>query len=208
MLRKTMVGVAALVFCAAPLAAQEAGGQAEGQVAADAFARAEAAGIPTSLLESKLAEGKAKGVAMARIEAAIERRTDALIRASETFTEAGVQGASEADLSVAADAIEGGVSAEVLQAVSTKAPRERRAVAIAALTHLVAEGVVDSEALVRVEAALDRGPDALADLTGQVGVGMDGRASGDVGRGDVGADGRGQVGVDVGAGIDAEPDLR
>lgn len=200
MFQRTMTGMAALLFFAAPLAAQQAEGQAEGQVAAEAFARAEAAGIPTSLLESKIAEGRAKGVDMARIEAAVESRTDALIRASEAFGEAGVEGASNAELSVAADALEGGVSAEVLQTISMEAPQERRAVAIAALTHLVAEGVVESEALVQVESALARGPDALADLAGQAGVGAG--VGADAGDGGVGADARGGAGVDVDVGSD------
>lgn len=207
MFRKSILGMATLLFLAAPLAAQQADGQAEGQVAAEAFARAEAAGIPTSLLESKLAEGRAKGVDMTRIEAAIERRTDALIHASEAFGEAGIEGVSNAELSVAADAIESGVSAEVLQAVSTTAPRERRAVAIAALTHLVAEGVVDSEALVQVETALASGPDALADLTGQARIAGEGGVGADIGEGNPGAAARGDVDVGVGAGVDAGADL-
>ncbi|MFW6089062.1 MAG: hypothetical protein ACODAB_04860 [Gemmatimonadota bacterium] len=191
MMRNSMfgAGAAALLLVAAPLAAQEA----QGEVAAESFARAEAAGVPLSLLESKVAEGRAKGVAMATIEAAIERRTEALIAASDALAEAGVEGASEADLSVAADALEGGVSAEVLQTISTTAPTERRAVAIAALTYLVAEGEVPEEALIRVETALQAGPEALANLAAEVGVGADAPGLG------VGA----EAGADGNAGVDA-----
>jgi len=195
MLRNSMLGAgaAAALLVAAPLAAQEARGDA----AAESFARAEAAGIPVSLLESKLAEGRAKGIPMATIEAALERRTEALIAASNAFAEAGVEDASEADLSVGADALEGGVTAEVLQTISTTAPTERRAVAIAALTYLVAEGQVPEEALIRVETALQNGPEALANLAAEAGVGAS-----------VGADAPGlgagaAAGADVNAGVDA-----
>ena len=43
-----------------------------------ALARARQVGIPVALLESKIAEGKAKGVSMERIAAAVERREAAL----------------------------------------------------------------------------------------------------------------------------------
>lgn len=195
MMRNSMLGagVAALLLIAAPLAAQEA----QGEVAAESFARAQAAGIPLSLLESKLAEGRAKGVATATIEAAIERRTEALIAASGVFAAAGVENAGEADFSVAADALEGGVSAEVLQTISATAPAERRAVAIAALTHLVAEGQLPEDALIRVETALQAGPEALANLAAEVGAGAS--AGADAPGLGVGA----AAGADVNAGVDA-----
>lgn len=186
MLRRATMAVVALALFAVPAEAQEAEGTAE------AFARAEAAGIPVSLLESKLAEGRAKGVAMDVIERAVQRRTDALIRAAATFEAAGIESAGEAELSVAADALESGVSEVVLQTISETAPQERRAVAIAALSHLVAVGEVPEQALARVEAALQRGPGALARLS----------ARGDVGAeaGGPGAAGAAGVDLDVGPG--------
>jgi len=48
-----------------------------------ALARAQQVGIPVALLESKIAEGKAKGVSLERIAAAIERRQTTLERASQ-----------------------------------------------------------------------------------------------------------------------------
>lgn len=186
MLRRTTTMVGALVLFAAPAFAQEAEGTAK------AFARAEAAGIPVSLLESKMAEGRAKGVPMEVIERAIERRADALIRAASTFEAAGVESAGEAELSVAADALESGVSEVVLQTISETAPQERRAVAIAALSYLVASGEVPEEALVRVEAALQHGPEALANLSARAGA----EAEGPGAAGAAGVD----VGVDVGTG--------
>ncbi|MFW6083914.1 MAG: hypothetical protein ACODAA_01760 [Gemmatimonadota bacterium] len=188
-------GIGALALCAAPLAAQEA------EVAADAFARAEAAGIPVELLESKLEEGRAKGIPTDVVEAAIQRRADALVRASAAMEAAGVENASTADLSVGADALEGGVSEAVLQEISTSAPRERRAVAIAALSHLVAAGTVPEEALSRVEDALARGPEALANLSARAGVAADAVPAGVFGEGEVdGAIGTGGIPSDVPAG--------
>jgi len=47
-----------------------------------ALARARQVGIPVALLESKIAEGKAKGVSLDRVAAAVERRQAALEKAS------------------------------------------------------------------------------------------------------------------------------
>jgi hypothetical protein len=53
--------------------------------------------------------------------------------------------------------------------VSETAPRDRRAVAIAALTQLVALGHVPEAALARVRDALQRGPQALMNLPAEAG---------------------------------------
>jgi hypothetical protein len=127
--------------------------------------RARSAGIPVELLESKIAEGKAKGVSLERIASAVERRLAALERASQVMR--GPRDAGTAGLGVAADALESGVSEAVLAAIADTAPRERRTVAIAALTELVELGHVPAEALNRVREALARGPEALANLPAQ-----------------------------------------
>ena len=134
-----------------------------------AVARARDAGIPVALLESKVAEGKAKGVPMERIAAAVERRETALEKANQAL---GGSDHGAADLSVAADAVESGVSAAVLKATADAAPRDRRVVAIAALTELVREGTVPEAALARVKDALKRGPEALANLPAQAAAGQ------------------------------------
>ena len=126
-----------------------------------ALSRARGAGIPVVLLESKLAEGKAKGIPLERIALAIERREGALERASQALRR---DPADAASLSVGADAIESGVSEAVLKAVAEDAPRDRRTVAIAALTQLVQQGAVPEAALAKVRNALKRGPDALSNL--------------------------------------------
>jgi len=132
-----------------------------------ALARARQVGAPVALLESKIAEGKAKGVPIDRIATAVERREAALERAGQVMN--GQETASEAELGLAADAIESGVSDAVLKAVSETAPRDRRAVAIAALTQLVLLGHVPEAALARVQEALKRGPQALLNLPAEAG---------------------------------------
>jgi hypothetical protein len=136
-----------------------------------ALARARQVGIPVALLESKIAEGKAKGVSMERIAAAIERREAALEKASQALR--GQPDAGE-NLSVGADAVEAGVSEVVLKAVADNAPRERRNVAIAALTQLVEQGIAPQKALDQVRQALKRGPEALANLPAQAAAQRDG----------------------------------
>jgi hypothetical protein len=155
-----------------------------------ALARAKQVGIPVSLLESKIAEGKAKGVSLDRIAAAIERRESNLEHASQVLK--GVQGTADADLAVAADALESGVSDAVLKAVSEAAPRDRRAVAIAALTQLVQMGHASDVALARVRDALKGKPEELLNLPAQEGRGR-GRGPDPVPAADA-ASGRGNAG--------------
>jgi hypothetical protein len=162
-----------LAISAAPLSAQTA----DERIGA-ALERAASAGVPAGLLESKLAEGKAKGVPMDRIAAAMEVRSENLVRAREAMAGAGVRQPSSTELAVAADALEGGVSAAAVAAVSTAAPSERRAVALAVLGELVAEGKLPEEALAQVQAALQRGPDALSNLPAQARAAREGAAGG------------------------------
>jgi hypothetical protein len=133
-----------------------------------AIARAREVGIPVALLESKVAEGRAKGIPLDRIAVAVERRAAALARASEALRG---QPDAPASLGVGADAIESGVSDAALRAVAENAPRERRNVAIAVLTQLVQQGHVSEDALARVRTALARGPEALANLPAEAGAG-------------------------------------
>jgi len=165
-----------------------------------AMARTQQAGIPVSLLESKIAEGRAKGVPMDRIAEAVDRRAAVLIRGRDAMGRARAD-ASAADLDAAADALGSGVSAAVLQTISETAPRDRRAVAITALTELVAMGQVPQQALDRVIEALARGPEALASLPGQAAARGQGRrgAPADAGRAGVGpGGGAGQAGPPAG----------
>jgi len=167
--RRTMktpfvVAITALLTAGALPAFAQGGPGAQERVDA-AIARARSQGVPVSLLESKMAEGKAKGVPLDRIAAAIERREASLERAAQAMKGHGAL--TDADLSVGGDAVEAGVSNAVLTAVTDSAPRERRAVAIAALTELVQRGIAPDAALARVREALKRGPDALAAVGGE-----------------------------------------
>jgi hypothetical protein len=154
---------ALMLLALAPVALQA---QSEEARIEEARTRMQSAGIPVSLIESKIEEGKAKGVPLDRIAFAVERRAAALVQA-QTAMSRSQQPLSEADLVAGADALGIGVSQAVLGTISEAAPRERRAVAIAALTELVAMDVVPEEALERVLEALARGPDALASLPAQ-----------------------------------------
>jgi hypothetical protein len=163
-----------------------------------ALARAREVGIPEALLQSKIAEGKAKGVSLERIAVAVERREAALERASQALHG---QPDATTSLGVGADAIESGVSEAALTAVAENAPRDRRNVAIAVLTQLVQQGHVPADALERVRAALKRGPEALANLPAEAGAAgrrggppAEGGATSAAGRG-VGAEGGPPAGI-------------
>jgi hypothetical protein len=158
-----------------------------------ALAKAKAAGIPVALLESKVAEGRAKGVTPERIAAAVERRQAALERANSVLR--GPRAVDADGLDVGADAVEQGISEAVLAAIADAAPRERRSVAIAALTELVARGRASQNALDQVRDAIKKGPEALANLPAQAAA-ADGRRGGGPPESRPGAD-RGRGGTDA-----------
>ena len=133
-----------------------------------ALAQAQEVGIPTALLESKIAEGRAKGVPMDRIAMAVEQRLQGLTRAMEVMAR-GADDLDAAQISVGADALGVGVSEAVLEEISATTPQERRTVAVAALTHLVGQGIVPEQALARVNEALARGPGGLSAIPGFAG---------------------------------------
>lgn len=136
---------------------------------ATALEQAADAGVPVALLESKIAEGRAKGVPEARIAAAVEQRLVALRQAQALMGASGDPEAavSDGDLSLGADALLAGVDGEAVAAVARDAPRERLGVAMAVLTELVYLGVASTTAVERVMGALQRGPAALLGLPAQ-----------------------------------------
>jgi hypothetical protein len=192
-MRKVIWSAVALVVL--PTAAQAQSEHANHGAAVSAEARTQAAvgtaleaGIPVSLLESKIAEGRAKGVSMERIAIAVETRLEALLRARTALQRARLETTTVGDLSVAADAVQAGVSESALVEISQRAPQERRAVAVAVLANLVALGHGSEHALGQVRVALGRGPDALLNLQA--------RTSSEL-------QARGAVGVEAGRGADA-----
>lgn len=203
MYRKTLMLIATLTLVPASLTAQAAGAAGQGQAAAQATpdARIEAAldaalqaGIPVALLESKVDEGRAKGVPMDRIAAAVEARLAGLARAREALGRADASVVSEGELLVAAEALNAGVSEEALIRVTREAPGERRAVATAVLTDLVRLGYGNADAFARVTAALSNGPEALVNLRAEAAASL--RARGLLSTGI-----RGGVGGGVGGGV-------
>lgn len=205
---KTLCLAATLLFAPAALLAQDstaAAGPASGANARidAALEAAVEAGIPVSLLERKIAEGKAKGVPMERIAVAVEHRLDGLAQAHDALVKAGLKSTTEGELSVAADAVQAGVSQSALVSISQHAPNESRAVAIAVLTNLVAIGQASDQALASVEVALTKGPEALANLSAE----SAGRAHGEAGIGANVTGGAGGAGIQVGAGAGARVDL-
>lgn len=154
------------------------------------------AGVPVRLLEMKIAEGKAKGVPMARIATAVENRLEALMQAQEIMRRANLQHTTEGELSLAGDAVQAGVSEHALVEITRRAPQERRAVAVAVLSDLVALGHASENALARVTAAMQKGNQALVNLQAKTSSEL--RARGGTGAG---------AGVSVGASTGARIDL-
>ena len=170
------------LFLAVPLAAQSGNtgaSQPGSQAAADttrqgAQARIDAAmktavkaNIPTSLLESKVSEGEAKGVIASKIAAAVEARLNTLLHASTVMQNAGIEHQSAAELLIAGDALQSGVKDSAVVQVYRNATTGRRVVAMAVLTDLVRLGVNSEVAFDRVNATLGSSS-ALASLQAEV----------------------------------------
>lgn len=131
---------------------------------------ARAAGLPVQLLESKVAEGRAKNVALNRIALVVEQRAAAMGRAQEVLVGiVGPEGVRAEDMAVAADAIQAGVGEAAVAQIARASAGQRRTVALAALAQLVADGVVPEEALRRVRGAMSKGNEALMNVTAGVG---------------------------------------
>lgn len=196
MYRKTIALTTILMLAPLALHAQDGQANATAEAAARAAtpdARIEAAvetaaevGIPVSLLESKRDEGKAKGVPMDRIAAAVEARLQGLIRARDALQNAGATAITDGELLVASEALNAGVSERALANVALNAPTERRAVATAVLTDLVRLGYGSGEAWTRLDAALSSGPEALVNLRAEAAASLRARgllSTGVLGRG-------------------------
>src|SRR5688572_12740114 len=153
---------------AAAAAVQSTGKQATTDAAAqtriDAAIQSSAqAGVPRALLESKLAEGRAKGASMARIATAVEHRAEVLTRVHSAMAARG-HVFTAGELNAAADAHERGVSLNSIAQLSARAGNDR-SVALTVLADLVASGrATPSQALLDVESALNAGANALVQL--------------------------------------------
>lgn len=164
---KRILLLAVLLLAVPPSLGAQGPGTAAQRIEA-ARRQAASAGVPVALLDSKVAEGEAKGIPADRIATAVEARLALLVRAREAMVGPGRGSVSAADLSVGADALATGVSTDVLAALAKAAPADRRAVAIAVLTQLVQQGEPTDHALQRVRLALGN-PESLRNLPGQKG---------------------------------------
>lgn len=172
---KLLIIATAIVIGPAALNAQSVAGTSQTTAEAKtpqaridaAMAAAARAKIPTALLQSKVAEGEAKHVPQQRIAAAVEARLNSLNRASQTMKRANVESATAGELSVAADAIDAGVSQNALIKVYRNAPPERREIAVAVLADMVRLGQSSESAFARVNAALSSTV-ALANLQAEI----------------------------------------
>jgi hypothetical protein len=188
-MRSMILLITAVALLPAGLLAQDRGMGAERRVQAvmDAAARAE---LPLSLLQSKIDEGRAKGVSLERIATALEARLEGLLRAQAVLAGGEVHAPSVGDIAVTADALEAGVSEVALLQIQSTSPGDRRVVATAVLAALVQLGHVPEHALAQVRTALSRGPGALANLRSETarqmrarGIRMPGRSGGHPGNG-------------------------
>ncbi len=145
-------------------AAQTSGAQSADARIRATLAAAAAAHIPTQLLESKVAEGRAKHVPEERIATAVDQRFQALRRAASALQGAGVKDVSPGQLAVSADALQAGVTQNALVKLQGVAPADEREVATATLAQLVQLGYGSDAALQRVTGAIAQGAEALANL--------------------------------------------
>lgn len=131
--------------------------------AADAAARA---GAPRELVYQKALEGAAKGVPTPRIVAAVETFAERVARG------AGLLGgrAAESEVSSAAEALERGVPAEHVRALSRDVSGGSLSVALLVLADLVELGVPAAEARAVVSEALrtERGDRGLLELESRI----------------------------------------
>jgi hypothetical protein len=159
-----------------PAAARAQNASADARINAALESAAEA-GVPVALLESKIAEGRAKGVARERIAAAVEARLNALVRASETMERGRIRARTESEFAVAADALQAGVSEDALIRTYNGASAQARVVAVAVLTDLVRLGVASETALEAVSRTHGNAA-ALANLQAEVASKIRGRGLG------------------------------
>ncbi len=131
----------------------------------DAMARgAEQQGIPGDLLYNKALEGAAKHVPAGRLAPAVQAYTDRLVMAKDAFG----SDARGPLLVAGADALQRGVSADLLRGLGRS--QERSPMAVLALADLVETGIPSGEALSLVREAMQRRArdQQMLDMSGEV----------------------------------------
>src|SRR5688500_14773600 len=160
--RKTLLVL--LTLLAAPLAVSA---QTPEERIEAARTRVTAAGIPDSLLNGRVALGKARGIPMERIAGSVERRATALTAAQQAMG-GPARELTPADLNAGADAVQARIPVTMLRTLTDLAQGADRPVAIAVLAQLHRDGLPAAEALERVTKALGKGPDVLRTLPAAV----------------------------------------
>jgi hypothetical protein len=164
MKKTVLVGLMAVLLT--PVGLQAQGAEHAAERLQEAQARVLQAGIPAGLLESRISEGRAKGLTEERIAEIAERRAAGLLKAQEAIAGNG-RSSSEAELGAGAAALEAGANGEALRAVIQQARENDASVALSVLGELLNQGIPVGHAQERVAAAMLRGGDALANLPQQ-----------------------------------------
>ncbi|HUF13159.1 MAG TPA: hypothetical protein VMN78_08675 [Longimicrobiales bacterium] len=147
----------------------EAGGSdasvvATGDAAVDAriqraFSRAEAEGMSTTGLESRVRLGAARSVAATRIATVVENRVDAMIESRDALRASGAAH-SATMVELGADAIQSGARASQVAEVAAGFAGETGPRALAVLGILAAEGRIGPNVIASVSSALETGAGA------------------------------------------------
>lgn len=135
-----------LALVAAPLGAQSVRGRLEGRVAAEAIPSVDSLvqvatgeSLPTEPLVQKALEGGAKGVAPARIVAAVQVSLSQLRDARDLLIRAGDEPpVTRTEITTVLWAVRRGLSAAVVERIVAALPRPPRAAAVHAVADLIA----------------------------------------------------------------------
>jgi hypothetical protein len=135
-------------------------------------------GIPTALLENKVAEGQAKGVSQAQIATAVEHRLE-LLQSSRTALMSNGQAASAAEMNAGADAIAAGATLTSLLEVRSASGAQTGAGALTLLARFVQSGEASGSAVAHVETLLQQNPALVsqANIAALANIGAAGAAS-------------------------------
>lgn len=177
----------------------DAAAQANADARIDAaIARADANGLSTAGLESRVQMGAARGVAPARVAAAIEHRLDAMLSARDALHASGAA-ESRALVELGADAIESGARVTHVTQIAASFDGDTRSRAMATLGSLAARGRIGADVVGSVQSAMNAGA-----VTGNAGVAAVSAGSAAAGGADVATGATGGVaGTAVSAGATA-----
>jgi hypothetical protein len=160
-MRAAIVGIVAVLLAAsgaAPLRAQERlvdgiGDASAREAIRASIAQAEARGVPSAPLLTKVREGLAKQAPAPRIAQAVGALATRLASANDALAAA----TSADEVAAGAGALQAGISAASLRELRTRWPGTPLTVALGVMTQLVASGVPVPRAVSQVRVLLERG---------------------------------------------------